>query len=208
MYPNFVASEAVLASENVFFTHEHADREGYELTLHPFIRNAYASMDWGGVIMNRYLSKDNRSRHARKTSDVFEMATGITNQSAINCVAIQPNNLEELPAFELDFLRRLPTTWDETRFLEGYPGKYVIMARRHGDRWMVVGLNGTDEAMRIELNLCELFTSADNLMIYNDNPRKKGEIVPSSYCKPFKLNGKGKAFVTLQPMGGFIVERR
>ena len=208
MYPNFIGSEAVLASENVFFTDYHANREGFELTLHPFIRNAYASMDWGGVIMNRFLSKDNHSRHARKTSDVFEMATGVTNQCAVNCVALQPNNLDELPVFELDFLRRLPTRWDETRFLEGYPGKYILLARRHDNRWIVVGLNGTDQPMRLELNLSELFTSTDNLLIYNDYPRKKGDVVPVSYCKPFRLNGKGKALVTLQPMGGFIVERK
>ena len=214
MYPNFGGAEAVLASENVFFTSYHADKEGFELTLHPFIRNAYASMDWGGVIMNRFLSKDNQSRHPRKTSDVFEMATGIINQCAINCVAVQPNNIPsadgtegDLPAFELDFLRRLPTTWDETRFLDGYPGKYVVLARRHGADWYVAGLNGTDQPMRIELNLMDLFSSSDRLVVYADNARKKGDIVAPSYRKQLKPNGKGKCFVTLQPMGGAIVLR-
>ena len=61
MYPNFVASEAVLASENVFFNPYHAQNEGVELTLHPFIRNAVASMDWGGVTMNKYLSRQKKS---------------------------------------------------------------------------------------------------------------------------------------------------
>ena len=89
MYPNFVASEAVLASENVFFDPRHANNEGKELTLHPFIRNAVASMDWGGVIMNKYLSRDNKSRHRRATSDMFEIATAITNQSEVNCIAMQ-----------------------------------------------------------------------------------------------------------------------
>ena len=57
MYPNYVSSEAVLASENVFFSDYHAKQEGFELTMHPFCRNAVAAMDWGGTIMNKYLSK-------------------------------------------------------------------------------------------------------------------------------------------------------
>lgn len=51
MYPNYVGSEAVLASENVYFSQRHCDLEGFELTMHPFSRNAIGSMDWGGVIM-------------------------------------------------------------------------------------------------------------------------------------------------------------
>jgi hypothetical protein len=54
---------------------------------------------------------------------------------------MQPNNLTELPQAELDFLKELPTTWDETRFIDGYPGKYVVLARRHGEQWYIAGLN-------------------------------------------------------------------
>ncbi len=71
MYPNYVSSEAALASENVYFTDYHAKKEAFEMTMHPFSRNAVASFDWGGVMMNKYLSKDNKSRHQRYTSDVF-----------------------------------------------------------------------------------------------------------------------------------------
>ena len=60
MYPNYVASEAVLASENVFFSEGHAKTEAFELCMHPFIRNAMGPMDWGGTIMNKYLSRDNK----------------------------------------------------------------------------------------------------------------------------------------------------
>ena len=207
MYPNYVASEAALASENVFFSEYHARQEGFELTMHPFCRNALGAFDWGGIIMNRYLSKDNQSRHPRYTSDIFEMATGITNQTFVQCVAMQPNNLSELPDFELDFLKMLPTTWEETRYLDGYPGRYVVMARRHGDNWYVAGLNGTERPITLELNLCDLFTSSDHLVIYNDRPREKGEIVPTSYQNTLKPNGKGKVMVTMQPMGGMIVKR-
>ena len=58
MYPNYVASEAFLASENVFFSEHHAKQEGFELTMHPFSRNAVAAADWGGVMMNPTTSKN------------------------------------------------------------------------------------------------------------------------------------------------------
>jgi hypothetical protein len=170
MYPNFVASEAVLASENVFFNPYHAQNEGVELTLHPFIRNAVASMDWGGVIMNKYLSRDNKSRHRRATSDMFEIATAITNQSEVNCIAMQPNNLSELPAIELELLREMPTQWDETRFIDGYPGRYVVMARRHADRWYIAVLNGTGEPLSLDLSLPMLDGTAFTL--YTDGKQK------------------------------------
>ena len=54
--------------------------------------------------MNRYLSRDNKSRHTRKTTDVFEMASGIIMQSSIQCVAIQPNNINSLNLLANSFL--------------------------------------------------------------------------------------------------------
>ena len=181
MYPNFVASEAVLASENVFFNPYHAQNEGVELTLHPFIRNAVASMDWGGVIMNKYLSRDNKSRHRRATSDMFEIATAITNQSEVNCIAMQPNNLSELPAIELELLREMPTQWDETRFIDGYPGRYVVMARRHADRWYIAALNGTGEPLSLDLSLPMLDCTAFTL--YTDGKQKAYDAMKTAKVK-------------------------
>ena len=88
MYPNYVASEACLASENINFSEYHAKQEGFELTMHPFARNVIGSFDWGGIIMNRQISRDNKSRHRRYTTDIFEMATGIVLQTSVNCVAM------------------------------------------------------------------------------------------------------------------------
>ena len=181
MYPNFVASEAVLASENVFFNPYHAQNEGVELTLHPFIRNAVASMDWGGVIMNKYLSRDNKSRHRRATSDMFEIATAITNQSEVNCIAMQPNNLSELPAIELELLRDMPTQWDETRFIDGYPGRYVVMARRHADRWYIAALNGTGEPLSLDISLPMLDGTAFTL--YTDGKQKAYDAMKTAKVK-------------------------
>lgn len=203
MYPNYVGSEGALASENVYFTDYHAKKEGFEMTMHPFSRNAVAAFDWGGVIMNRYLSRDNKSRHQRFTSDVFEMATAITNQCSVNCIAMQPNNLNELPQFELDFLRQIPTSWDETRFIDGYPTRYAVIARRTGNQWYVGGLNGTDQPITLTLQL-PMF-AGKTIQYYLDEPKKADEILPTSALKSLKVNKKGEAKVTIQPMGGIIL---
>ncbi|MDE6003724.1 MAG: glycoside hydrolase family 97 C-terminal domain-containing protein, partial [Prevotella sp.] len=159
---------------------------------------ATAAMDWGGVIMNRYLSRDNKSRHSRKTTDVFEMASGVTLQSAVQCVAMQPNNLTELPAVELDFLRSLPTTWDETRYIDGYPGRYVVLARRHGDRWLVAGLNAEPEAKRLTLSLPML--AGQTVSYYTDGKDGYAQL------RQLKVDKRGQAKVTMQPNGGMILD--
>ena len=198
MYPNYVASEAVLASENLFFGEGATISEPFDLTLHPFCRNATASMDWGGIIMNKWMSRDNKSRHTRKTTDIFEMASGLIMQTSVQCVAMQPNNLDELPQFEMDFLRQLPTTWEETRFIDGYPGKYVVLARKATNgRWYIAGLNAQKEPLNLALNLSAF---GPLTQLYIDN--KKGE--PT--LTVLKTDKKGFAKVTIQPNGGLIIQ--
>lgn len=198
MYPNFVASEAVLASENLFFGEGATISEGFDLTLHPFCRNATASMDWGGIIMNKYLSTDNKSRHSRKTTDIFEMASGITMQTSVQCVAMQPNNLQELSQFEMDFLRELPTTWEETHFIDGYPGKYVVMARKATNgKWYIAGLNAQKEPLALTLDL-KAFGDLTKLLVDD----KQMQPVQTA----LKKDKKGKIKVVIQPNGGMIIK--
>ena len=198
MYPNFVASEAVLASENLFFGEGATISEGFDLTLHPFCRNTSASMDWGGIIMNKWMSTDNKSRHTRKTTDIFELATGITMQTSVQCVAMQPNNLQELPQFEMDYLRLLPTTWQETRFIDGYPGKYVVMARKATNgQWYIAGLNAQKTPLTLTINLNEYGNGLSKLLI-DDKKMQPTQL-------PLKKDKKGNVKVTIQPNGGLVI---
>lgn len=208
MYPNYVSSEAALASENVYFTEHHARQEGFELTMHPFSRNAVASFDWGGVMMNKYMSRNNQSRHQRYTSDVFEMATGITNQSSVNCVCLYPNNLTDVPQWELDWLKGLPTAWEDVLYLAGYPTKYAVIARKSVDgRWYIGGLNATAEPLTLTLSL-PMF-AGQTVEYITDQPKKKGEKFYTAVKKQLKVSKaeKGsKVKVTIQPMGGIIID--
>jgi hypothetical protein len=171
--------------------------------MHPFIRHAVGTMDWGGTIMNKYLSRDNKSRHRRYTTDIFEMASAITNQTSIQCIAMQPNNLteNELPQFEVDWLKAVPTTWDETRFIDGYPGRYVVLARRHGDNWYVVGLNALKEPLKLTLDLTKFWAAGSQLKYYVDDA-KTGQPTLTT----LKIDKKGKAKVEIQPDGGIILQ--
>lgn len=204
MYPNYCASEAVLASENLIFSQHFDDFEGQNICLHPFIRNAVGSMDWGGTFLNRHMSKDNKKGNTRRTSDIFELSVTIATQSSVQNIAITPNNLKEVPSFEIDFLKNVPTTWDETRFIDGYPGKYVVIARRHGEKWYIAALNGTKEPLKLNVSLPMIANKDVDLYSDSNKKDKDGYAIPTLQ-KSAKISKNGKSKITVQPLGGVII---
>lgn len=197
MYPNFVGSEAVLASENLIFTQHANDTEAYNACLHPFIRNSVASMDFGPVLLNKEHNKENKGGKIRKTTETFQLATAVLFQTPVQNFGITPNNLTEYPAFVIDFMKNVPTTWDETVFIDGYPGKYVVLARRHADKWYVVGVNAEKTVKKVEVNLPML--SGSKLSFYSDKSDR------SPKMEKIELNKNGKMTLNIQPDGGIII---
>lgn len=153
MYPNFMTSEAVLASENLVFQQSFSDKYPSTATLYPFTRNAVASMDFGPVFLNKRLNRDADKGTIRKTTDAFEMATAVVFFSAVQHWGLTPENLKEKPAYLFDFLKKVPTVWDETLLIDGYPGKYCVIARRKGEKWYIAAINGEKNEKEITLNL-------------------------------------------------------
>lgn len=151
MYPNYVGSEAVRASENLVFSQYECDQEAQAACLHPFIRNAVGVMEFGGCFMNERLHRSNQRGTTRRTTDVFQLATCVLFQNPIQNFALAPNNLEDAPKVCLDFLREVPTTWDETRYIDGLPGEYVVLARRNGDKWYVAAANAVDQTLEVNV---------------------------------------------------------
>ena len=168
MYPNYVASEAVLASENLHFGQGACDAEAFNACIHPFIRNTVGSMDFGGSTLNKHYNKDNQHGTTRKTSDVFALATAVLFQSSVQHFAMAPNNLEDAPAWAVDFMKQVPTTWDETRFIDGYPGKYCIMARRAGTKWFVVGITSDGTPLQKKIDTKAFFPKGTKPTVYTD----------------------------------------
>jgi hypothetical protein len=196
MYPNYVSSEAVLASENLIFNQHFDDNEAFNASLHPFIRNTVGSMDFGGTLLNKRLNKNNNGGRTRKTTDIFQLATAVLFQTTVQNFALTPNNLTDVPSFEIDFMKKVPTTWDETVFVDGYPGKYCVLARRHGSEWYLVGINAEKTALKINVKL-PMF-AGKTVAEYSDDD-KRNPIFKSS-----KVNSSGEATLTIQPEGGVI----
>ena len=199
MYPNYAASEAVLASENLHFSQGSCDAEALNACLHPYIRNAVGSMDFGGSALNKYYNGENEAKGSHRiTSDVFALATAVLFQSPVQHFALAPNNLTDAPAWAVDFMKNVPTTWDETRFIDGYPGRYVVMARRHGDRWFVVGVNAGKEPVKMSVDIPEALRGS-SLLLYSDDDKLTGKV---QECKADK---KGKIKISIPCNGGFVV---
>jgi alpha-glucosidase len=64
-----------------------------------------------------------------------------------------PEGMASAPDYVKDFLRELPREWDEVKFIDGYPGKYIVLARRAGDAWYVAGLNAETQPKVLTLDL-------------------------------------------------------
>ena len=201
MYPNFASSEAVLASENLHFSQGSCDNEAFNATLHPFIRNTVGSMDLGGSALNKYYNADNAPRGSRRvTSDVYALATAVLFQSPVQHFALAPNNLTDSPSWAIDFMKEVPTTWDEVRFIDGYPGKYVILARRHGDKWYIAGVNAQKETLKLKVNL-PMFSNGEKVRLFSDDKALQGGV------KQIEIGKKQELQLAIPCNGGVLITR-
>lgn len=201
MYPNFASSEAVLASENLHFSQGSCDNEAFNATLHPFIRNTVGSMDFGGSALNKYYNADNAPRGSRRvTSDVYALATAVLFQSPVQHFALAPNNLTDAPSWAIDFMKEVPTTWDEVRFIDGYPGKYVILARRHGDQWYIAGVNAQKETLKLKVNL-PMFSNGEKVRLFSDDKALQGSV------KQIEIGKKQELQLSIPCNGGVLITK-
>lgn len=201
MYPNYASSEAVLASENLNFRQDMCDTEALNATIHPFSRNAVASMDFGGSALNKYYNAANEPGGSqRRTSDVFALATAVLFQSPVQHFALAPNNLTDAPSWAIDFMKDVPTTWDEVKYLSGEPGKYAVIARRSGDAWYVAGINAGPDAVIAELQMPML--AKGNAVAYTDDKNLKGAI------KDIKIGDNKVVKINIPADGAFLLVQK
>ena len=198
MYPNYVGSEAVLASENMVFNQHFCDEEAFNACLHPFIRNSVGSMEFGGCFLNKRLNKGNDGGTTRRTTDVFQLATAVLFRNPVQNFALAPNNLTDVSPVCIDFMKEVPTEWDETRFVDGYPGKYVVLARRHGDNWYLAAVNATGEPLKLKLDL-PMF-AGKTVSSYSDDKHMQPQV------RQQNVKSDGKFQLTVQPQGGFVLK--
>ena len=113
-------------------------------------------------------------------------------ESGLQHLADRPESFLSQPQEVQDFLGKLPTVWDETRFVSGYPGKSAVLARRSGNTWYVAGINGTDEPQTLAVPLG--FAKGKAITLFADG-------APWAISHPTKLPKQ----ITCQPRGGFVL---
>jgi hypothetical protein len=148
MYSSFVTCEAVRGMEFCTFEQANADREPEHAAILPFTRNVIGPMDFTPLMVADRLAPY-RNPPRRRTTLAFELALPVLFYSAVQHFGLVPEDLERLSPEVLDYLRQVPTTWDETRFIDGYPGRFAVLARRKGERWYIAAVNGQNESQSV-----------------------------------------------------------
>jgi alpha-glucosidase len=159
----------------------------------PFTRNVFDPMDFTPVVLDRIRNIE------RRTTSAFELALSVLFTSGIQHYAEIPEGMAKAPEFVREFLKSVPSVWDDTRFLAGYPGKYVVLARRAGKKWYFAGINGeaTPREMRLDLSVLGL-EGAGTLITDGDG----GNL--SFRERPISLGDDKQLTLKLAPHGGFV----
>lgn len=148
-YPNLVTTEAVKGAESIFFDTNYANYAPSHNVNLVFTRNVVSSMDYTpGNISYTYWG--NTLNHLTTAS--HELALIGLFESGIVHLCNSYNNYQALSPLALSMISTIPTAWDETKFVEGIPNNYVILARRKGKNWYISGINGLGSAKSITLN--------------------------------------------------------
>lgn len=190
-YPHLMTMEAVRGLEYLTFNQENADREPPHATMLPFTRNVFDPMDYTPTVLDRL------PRTQRRSTSGFQLAQAVLYTSGIQHYAEIPEGMAKAPDYVRDFLKHIPSTWDDVRFLDGYPGQFVVLARRSGDRWYLAGINGEKTERRVTLDLSGL--PRTGTLIHDG---EGGNL--SLRQEPLKLGRERKLVVTLKPHGGFV----
>ncbi len=134
-YPNLMTTEAVYGYEMITFNQKDADAAPPHMVMSALVRNAFDPMDFTPVNLFEV------PKILRRTSITFEMATAVLFLSGIQHFAESPEGMAAVPVVAKDFMKKIPVQWDEVHFIDGYPGKYLLMARRSGKKWYIAGIN-------------------------------------------------------------------
>jgi alpha-glucosidase len=197
-YPQLMTMEAVKGEEYVTFEQKNADEEPTHACMLPFGRNVFDPMDFTPVVLDRV------PKIQRRTTSAFELALSVVFTSGIQHYAETPEGMATVPDFVRDFLKSVPSVWDDTRFLDGFPGKFVVLARR-GDRrntWYVAGINGEAAERTVTLDFRELVgDGAANARMITDGTGSDHAFTQV----PISLSPQQPRDFTMKPHGGFVM---
>jgi hypothetical protein len=188
-YPNLLTTEAIKGEEYITFTQETADLQPSHCTMLPFARNVFDPMDFTPMVL------DSIPNIKRKTTPAFELALPVLCLSGIQHIAEIPMGMSKMPKYVVDYLKDIPTNWDDSKFIDGYPGKFIVMARKKDNVWHIVGINGENKAKEIELDLSFVTNESGYVILENEKGFEQQIITKNKKLK-----------VTMKPNGGFVVK--
>lgn len=193
-YPNFMTAEAVHGYEMITFSQDAADKAPGHSVMNAMVRNVFDPMDFTPMVLNKI------PRINRATTAAFELATAITFLSGIQHYAETPDGMSSVPVFVKDFLKELPNSWEDVKFIDGYPGKLYIIARKTGTKWYVAGINGENFDKQLSLDLSFLKNKVGKFI--------SSGITDDGYAsldlKKLTIQANGKVEVDLKKNDGFV----
>ena len=191
-YPNLVSMEAIRGEEYVTFGQYFADNQPSHCTIIPFTRNLFDPMDFTPVNFSGI------PHIKRRTTGGFEIALSVIFTSGIQHIAETPYSMAAQKDFVREYMKTLPDTWDDVKFIDGYPGKYIILARKKGNEWYIAGINGENSEHTITLNF-QWISSMTKGFIITDSDNEKDFIKKEiGLSEPLKIR--------MQPYGGFVIK--
>nr|WP_299423872.1 glycoside hydrolase family 97 protein [uncultured Emticicia sp.] len=195
-YPNLVAMEAVKGSEAYIFDGSFLPNAPRHHTILPFTRNVIGPMDYTPTIIGWGRGVEHL------TTDVHEIALLNTFESGLTHLVDMVASYSNLPTLAKSIISNFPTTWDETRLVEGFPGTHVVMARRKGENWYISGINGENQERNISLPLSFIATGDYTSQLLSDgaNPR---DIVTSEIN--YQVQANNTISLNMRPYGGFMM---
>ncbi len=195
-YPHLMTMEAVKGLEFVTFDQKNAEDEPAHAAMLPFTRNVFDPMDFTPVVL------DHIDNIERRTSSAFELALSVLFTSGIQHYAEIPEGMAKAPPYVRDFLKAVPSIWDEVKFIEGFPGKYVVVARRSANTWYVAGINAEKESRKVRLDLRLLSARGGTLI-------SDGSGANLSFSRrSVDAESDHVLTLTLAPRGGFVLTTR
>lgn len=192
-YPHLMTAEAIHGQEYITFRQPTADQQPTHSAMLPFTRNVFDPMDFTPVVFD----KMPRNRQ-RRTTVGFELALSVLFTSGIQHYAEIPAGMAKVPDYVRDFMKHVPSVWDDTRFIEGYPGKLAVLARLGDSRWYVAGINGEAAEKTVTLDLSALPAGSSGRLITDG---ERGSFTGETVTLP----PDRKLTVTLKRNGGFVL---
>lgn len=194
-YPNLMTVEAVFGYEMITFGQGAANRAPEHSVMSMFARNAFDPMDFTPMVLYKI------PNIKRVTTSSFELATSVIFLSGIQHFAESPEGMKHVPEYVKDFLRKLPDHWDDVKFIDGYPGKLYVIARKSGNNWYVAGINGEASEKNLTLDLSFLKNKKSVYIGAGDNANEPVSFSTSNITVP----DNGKVDIKVKANDGFVM---